>query len=336
MKINKIVLFVVTFGILLSACGSPASSHQVEEVLGTKTVEFSATVQTFGERKTIFAEEFEVSLVQKEYGVECVVSDADWARLDLVLDELEQKNIEVNEELQKLFAGTRLIELDTDFNYGGYWSQENFSDGNEKDGYICYDQGILYDFFPVEHFEPVRDQDGIETGPTSVLKEAGTKFYLDLDNPNTGAHLGLSFDSHRLYALSEGVMIGDEVKVNTSASLLPAVTKSVPIDDLRAEEVASFVVAQEDYFSRDIFVQVIESILPLTVNGPSLSFALGADQSGQVTHAQMDGSMDGSLTGMNFGGWGFITGGIEGSTSGTLDSKPVLLIRGSVFVVPTP
>lgn len=333
MKNRRLVFVLVLLVVIVAAVFATIdeSRREVGQNLGTRSVDYFAYFYSPEGRVDLVGETITVSLVQRDSYVECVASGSDWLRLDSIQEDLEAKKYEVNEKIEELFGGFEVVYL----SQSNFWYQGDMAE-DTTEGYYCSDQWIIYGFVPVEYFPRQVTEDGFEESVTSILQEIEGKFYVDIDNPQTGAHLGISFNSQRFYDLAEGVLTGKEGVARFATQNLPQVTKSHPISDLRVNEVASFVVPQEDYFSRDIFVQIIESVLPFTVTSDSISFVQSANQSGQETLAQIQGTQDGSLAGLNFGGWGFVSGSLEGSIDGSLESKPIFLIRGSVYVVPNP
>lgn len=329
---------------------SRSSTNESEEFVqnpNNTTVVYSASFFMNDDRVMIYEKEVPVKLVSDENGYpECLIGDADWAELKTVNNDIEARFESLNEQIDSLFPAEILT---ADYSYGyPYMSEREWSQRYdawvEVDDPWCYGQNIVYHFesaikvpWKNKVEEYVTDQGWVDDElPASVMTESNGKFYFDVSNISTGAHLGFSFDSDRVYSLVEGIMLDDAEKLKLARLPLPEIEKSYPVESLNTKEIGSFVVSQEDFQSRDIFVRIIEAILPLSTNEPSFSFIHSSSQSGNEAHGSVNGTQDGDLGGLMMGGWGFISGSIEGSLDGSFDSKPVMLIRGSIYVVPKP
>lgn len=318
--------------------------NQIVQNPNNKTVVYSASVVLGNERITIFEKEVDVNLVSGDGYPECVVSKEDWDKLKLIQEDLNLKFDLANKEIDKLFGKVDIVEIDHDYNYGSRnWSPDNSAWSEDDINWWCDGQDIVYVFessieVPWKNQKIVNngEYDELETLSTVEMTQSNGYFYFDVSNLSTGAHLGFSFDGDRLYNLVEGIMLEDAEKLKLAKSPLPSIEKSYPIESLNTKEIGSFVVNQEDHKSRDIFVKIIEAILPVSVIEPSLSFIQSSSQSGNQTHGSVSGTQDGNIGGLMMGGWGFVSGSLEGSIDGSIDSKPVMLVRGSVYIVPKP
>lgn len=298
------------------------------------------------DRVTIYEKEVSVKLVSDENGYpECLIGDSNWEELKAVNKDIEAKFELLQEQVEKLFP-VKVLTVDYNYDYPyqseRVWSQryDAWEDGDPW----CNGQDIIYHFesnidVPWENKveEYVTDQGWVSDRlPTAVMTESNGYFYFDVSNLSTGAHLSFSFGGERLYDLAEGIMLDGAEKLKRASLPLPEIEKSYPVKSLNTKEIGSFVVNQEDFQSRDIFVRIIEAILPLSASEPSLSFIQSSSQSGNEAHGSVNGTQDGDIGGLMMGGWGFVSGSFEGSVDGSIDSKPVMLIRGSVYIVPKP
>lgn len=319
---------------------------EIIQSLNNKTVVYSASVVLGNKRIMIIKKEVDVTLVPNDGYPDCVVSQEDWDILKKIQEDLDLKLDRTNKEIDKMFGKVDILELNYDYRWGSRnWFPDNSAWSEDDINWWCDGQDIVYIFessisVPWKN-QRVVDNDGdgyedIESLPTVEMTESNGYFYFDVSNLSTGAHLGFSFDGDRLYNLVEGIMFEDAEKLKLAKSPLPTVEKSYPIESLNTQEIASFVVNQEDHKSRDIFVKIIEAVLPLSTTEPSFSFVQSSNQSGNQTHGSVSGTQDGNIGGLMMGGWGFISGSLEGSLDGSIDSKPVMLIRGSVYIVPKP
>ncbi len=343
---NKKVYWILAV-LLIGMVAYFSTREQKVEIVqspNNKTVVYSASVVIGNERIVIIEKEVDVTLVSDDSYPDCVVSQEDWDILNAIQEGLNRKFKLTNEEIYSLFDKVAIVELKSDYNYDMSW-QPDFSAWSEDDiNWWCSDQDIVYVFesaieVPWENIgeEEVDSEYGYTKKlPTAEMVESNGSFYFDVSNLSTGAHLGISFDGDRLYNLVEGIMFEDAEKLKLAKLPLPTVEKSYPIESLNTKEIGSFVVNQEDHKSRDIFVKIIEAILPLSTYEPSFSFIQSSSQSGNQTHGSVSGTQDGNIGGLMMGGWGFVSGSLEGSIEGSIDSKPVMLIRGSVYIVPKP
>lgn len=310
------------------------------------TVVYSASFLMKNELVSIYEKEVPVKLVIDENGdPQCVVGDLDWVELKTVNKDIEADFELLRDRVNSLFS-TKIITVN--HYYGDHyvadreWSQSNDPWVEVEDPW-CYGQDIIYQFqsaieVPWKNQKIVNngDYDEVEGFPTVEMTQSNDYFYFDVSNISTGAELGFSFDGQRLYDLVEGIMLEDAEKLKLAKYPLPTVEKSYPVESLNLKEIGSFVINQEDYKSRDTFVKIIEAILPLSATESSFSFIQSSSQSGNQTHSSINGTQDGNIGGLMMGGWGFVSGNLEGSLDGSVDSKPVMLIRGSVYLVPKP
>lgn len=347
-KISVVVAAIVLSAILYSV--SRSGTNELKEIVqnpNNTTVVYSASFLMNGDRITIYEKEVPVELVFDESGdPECLIGDPDWEELKVVNKGIEVRFEQLAEQVENLFP-VKVLTVDHSYEYPYYsdreWSQR-YDAWVEVEDPWCYGQDIVYHFesaieVPWENKveEYVTDEGWVtDILPAVEMTESNGYFYFDVSNISTGAHLGLSFDGDRFYNLVEGIMLDDAEKLKLAKSPLSTVEKSYPVESLNTKEIGSFVVNQEDFQSRDIFVRIIEAILPLSANEPSLSFIQSSSQSGNEAHGSVNGAQDGNLGGIMMGGWGFVSGSIEGSLDGSFDSKPVMLIRGSIYVVPKP
>ncbi len=342
--VAAIVLSAILY--LVSRSGTNEPKEIVQNPNNT-TVVYSASFLMNDDRISIYEKEVPVKLVFDESGdPECLIGDLDWEELKEVNKDIEIRFERLVEQVDSLFP-VKVLTVDHSYEYpyysDGEWSQR-YDAWVEVEDPWCYGQDIVYHFesaieVPWENKveEYVTDQGWVtDILPAVEMSESNGHFYFDVSNVATGAHLGFSFDSDRFYLLVEGVMFEDEEKLKLARLPLPKIEKSYPVESLNTKEIGSFVVNQEDFQSRDIFVKIIEAILPLSSNDPSLSFIQSSSQSGNQSHGSVSGTQDGNVGGLMMGGWGFVSGSFEGSLDGSFDSKPVMLIRGSIYILPKP
>lgn len=344
--------FIVVAAIVLSAIlylvsrSSAKKSQEVVQNPNNTTVVYSASFLMNGDRVTIYEKEVSVILVGDENGdPQCVVADSDWEELEAVNKDIEARFESLRDQVGGLFS-TKVITVD---HYYGDNYRADYEWSQSDDAWVevevpwCYGQDIIYQFenaieVPWKNQRIINngEYNELETLSTVDMTQSNGYFYFDVSNLSTGAHLGFSFDGNRLYNLVEGIMFEDAEKLKLAKLPLPAVEKSYPIESLNTKEIGSFVVNQEDHKSRDIFVKIIEAILPISATEPSFSFIQSSSQSGNEAHGSVSGTQDGNIGGLMMGGWGFVSGNLEGSIDESIDSKPVMLIRGSVYIVPKP
>ncbi len=342
--VAAIVLSAILY--LVSRSGTNELKEIVQNPNNTVVV-YSASFLMNGERIPIYEKEVPVKLVFDEGGYpQCLIDDSDWEELKVINKDIQVRIEQLAEQVDSLFP-VKVLTVDHSYEYpyysDGEWSQR-YDAWVEVEDPWCYGQDIVYHFesaieVPWDNIseEEVDSEYGYTNKlPTAEMTESNGYFYFDVSNLSTGAHLGFSFDGSRLYNLVEGIMFEDAEKLKLAKSPLPTVEKSYPVESLNTKEIGSFVVSQEDFQSRDIFVRIIEAILPLSTNESSLSFIQSSSQSGNEAHASVNGTQDGELGGLMMGGWGFVSGSFEGSLDGSFDSKPVMLIRGSIYILPKP
>jgi hypothetical protein len=342
--VAAIVLSAILY--LVSRSGTNESKEIVQNP-NNKTVVYSASFLMNGGHLSIYEREVPVEIVNDERGdPQCIITDSDWEELKAVNEDIESRFELLKDQIDSLFSA----ELLTVDHYNGHlysadreWSQR-YDAWVEVEDPWCYGQDIIYHFESAievpwnNKVEEYSTDQGYVTDelPAVEMTESNGYFYFDVSNISTHAHLGFSFDGERLYDLVEGIMLEDAVKLKNAKVPLLAIEKSYPIESLNTKEIASFVVNQEDHRSRDIFVRLIEAILPISATEPSLSFIQSSSQKGNQSHGSVSGTQDGNIGGLIMGGWGFVSGSLEGSFDGSIDSKPVMLIRGSVYLVPKP
>lgn len=319
---------------------------EIVQSLNNKTVVYSASVVLGNERIMIIEKEVDVTLVSDDGYLDCVVSESDWDILKSIQEDLDLKFDNINKEIDRLFGNVDIVKLSHDYRWGSRnWSPDNSAWSEDDINWWCDGQDTVYIFessisVPWENkvTEYIDSDQGYLTDelPTVEMTQSNGYFYFDVSNLSTGAHLGFSFDGDRLYNLVEGIMLEDAEKLKLAKSPLATVEKSYPIESLNIKEIGSFVVNQEDHKSRDIFVKIIEAILPVSATESSLSFIQSSSQGGNKTHGSLSGTQDGNIGGLIMGGWGFVSGSLEGSLEGSIDSKPIMLIRGSFYIVPKP
>lgn len=347
-KVSIAVAAIVLSAILYLV--SRSGTNELKEIVqnpNNTTVVYSASFLMNDDRISIYEKEVPVKLVLDESGdPECLIGDLDWEELKAVNKDIEVRFEQLVEQVDSLFP-VRVLTVDHNYEYPYYsdreWSQR-YDAWVEVEDPWCYGQDIVYHFESAIEVswvnkveEYVTDQGWVtDELPTVEMTESNGYFYFDVFNLSTGANLGFSFDGDRLYNLVEGIMLDDAEKLKLARLPLPEIEKSYPVESLNTKEIGSFVVSQEDFQSRDIFVKIIEAILPLSTNEPSLSFIHSSSQSGNEAHGSVSGTQDGDLGGLMMGGWGFVSGSIEGSLDGSFDSKPVMLIRGSIYILPKP
>ncbi len=320
--------------------------QRVELRKGDETIIYRASIELHGNSFKIYEKDVPVILIPDgDSYPTCRVSDADWAEIDSEQQELSAKVNQINVKAQNYFGGVKILELGQDLYVGDWeWEQESRTDHKTKDGWWCDDQVIVYRFqnaivVPwnnIDAFPPDTEGiDGSDIEPVVMIETYGD-FNFIVKNLVTKAELGFSIPGERIYNLAKGIMLDDAAKLKLADKPLHKIEKTNPVQSLNTKEIGSFVVTQEDFQTRDIFVKLIEAILPLTANGPSLSFIQSSSQGGNESYGSISGTQEGNLGGIMMGGWGFVSGSFEGSIDGEFNSRPVMYVRGSIYILPKP